>query len=209
MKAGQGRKVAAEPEVVNAFYRWVQHGGPGNIEANEEGFKDYVHGIAEARYVIRRVFRIVDEQARKAGLEPLEHQALIQVFGARGPLRVIDVADRLDIAPAFASRLVKTLTEKGLVTRSRAQAESDRRITVVAPTDEARDLLAAIDESVELHVGHFQRQLSDSQRAAALGIFAFYLGASPASEDMARLVDIVRRTERTERTEPMSPAPMS
>jgi hypothetical protein len=51
-------------------------------------------------------------------------------------------------------------------------------------------LLAEIDEKVHLHVEYFQRQLSDQERVAALGIFAFYLGASPR---LAELEAMVRR----------------
>jgi DNA-binding MarR family transcriptional regulator len=142
--------------------------------------------VAEARYVIRKVFRIVDEQAKKTGLEPLEHQALIQVFGSPESLRVIDVAERLDIAPALGSRLVKRLEEKGLVIRS--PSETDRRMTFVTATEDARELLGEIDRDVEIHVGYFQQQLTNAQRAAALGIFAFYLGATP---DTSYLEDLV------------------
>ena len=43
---------------------------------------DYFVDVAEARYVLRRVFRIAEEQAKAAGLEPLTHQALIQIYGS-------------------------------------------------------------------------------------------------------------------------------
>jgi DNA-binding MarR family transcriptional regulator len=174
---------------MGAFYEWVNSGREAQrgplLEAR--GFETYFRSVAEARYVIRKVFRIVDEQAKKAGLEPLEHQALIQVFGSSEPLRMIDVAERLDIAPALGSRLVKRLEQEGLVTR--LPSEEDRRMTYVIATDAARDLLGEIDRNVELHVGYFQQQLTDAQRAAALGIFAFYLGAAP---DARYLDDLVK-----------------
>ncbi|HEY1854645.1 MAG TPA: MarR family transcriptional regulator [Solirubrobacterales bacterium] len=156
------------------------------------GFEAYFHGVAEARYVIRKCFRIVDEQARKAELEPLEHQALIQIFGSSQPLRVIEIADRLDIAPAFASRIAKQLEDKELVTRS--PSDQDRRSVFVEATDKARDVLAWIDDAVEMHVSYFQRQLSQSERAAALGIFAFYVGASRL-EELEKLVEYVKASQ--------------
>jgi DNA-binding MarR family transcriptional regulator len=182
-------KEGGSPEVVGAFYDWVEQSRGRSDVLHTRGFQAYFHGVAEARYVIRKVFRIVDEQAKQAGLEPLEHQALIQIFGSPEPLRVIDVAERLDIAPAFASRLAKRLEDRQLVTRS--PSETDRRSTYVEATDHARDVLAAIDDRVELHVGYFQRQLSDSERAAALGIFAFYVGATRI-EDLDQLIDHVK-----------------
>jgi DNA-binding MarR family transcriptional regulator len=181
---------------IGEFYDWVEnHRGRGGSLAGA-GLKGYFHGVAEARYVIRRIFRIVDEQAKSVGLEPLEHQALIQIFGSPRPLRVIDFAERLDIAPAFASRLAKRLSDKQLVERS--ASSDDRRSTFVAVTEKGRDLLAEIDSKVEMHVAYFQQQLSDAERAAAVGIFAFYLGASPRLDDIEGLVELVRQ-ERNRR----------
>jgi DNA-binding MarR family transcriptional regulator len=182
------------PELVGAFFDWVNRPRSSDDMLHTRGFQEYFHGVAEARYVIRKVFRIVDEQAKRAGLEPLEHQALIQIFGSPSPMRVIDLADRLDIPPAFASRLAKRLEEKTLVTRSRSK--SDRRSTYVVATDEARDVLAAIDDQVGLHVNYFQSQLNESERAAALGIFAFYVGASRV-EDFEKLIEQVKGGGRT------------
>lgn len=175
---------------IEAFYDWVERhrGRPGALE--KEGLKGYFHGVAEARYVIRKVFRIVDEQAKAVGVEPLEHQALIQILGSPRRLRVIDLAERLDIAAAFASRLAKRLADRRLVERS--ASPEDRRSTFLEVTEAGRELLAEIDSRVELHVAYFQRQLSDAERAAALGIFAFYLGASPRLGDIEGLVELVR-----------------
>ena len=66
-------------EVTEAVHRWPASGGAnGKGSERRNDFQRYFHGIAKARYVIRKVIRIVDEQAKKAGLDPLEHQALIQ-----------------------------------------------------------------------------------------------------------------------------------
>lgn len=140
-----------------------------------EQFDGYVYGIAQARYVIRKVFRIVDDEAKKRGIDPLEHQALLQIFGA-GPdlLTVSGLAERLDVASALASRVVRILGEKNLV--ARRDDASDRRVTKLAVTPEGGDLLRAIDEAVHVHVDYFQSQLTDDQRLAALAIFSFYVG---------------------------------
>lgn len=135
----------------------------------------YFAAIAEAHFVIRTVFRIVDEQARRAGLDPLAHKVLIQAHGApTKPLRVNDLASRLDIAPALASRLVNVLERRGLVSRSRDAR--DRRVIQVASTAAGADLLAAIDRKVRQHVDSFQSQLTDAERDGAMRIFALYLG---------------------------------
>jgi DNA-binding MarR family transcriptional regulator len=135
----------------------------------------YFHGVSDARFVIRKVFRIVDERAKNRGLDPLEHQALIQIYGARdGDVRVGTVAERLDISPAFASKIVKALVAKKLV--SPADSVHDQRVTNVSATPAGVALLNEIDADVRIHVGFFTRGLTHEQKAAALSIFAFYVG---------------------------------
>lgn len=172
---------------VHAFYHWMEHGREDPSPSTSEDFRSYFRGIAEARYVIRKVLRIADEQAKRMSLEPLEHQALIQIFGSTRPQRVSDLAERLDIAPAFASRIVKGLESRGLAVRS--PSPHDKRSTFVDLTDEARRLLSEIDQNVTRHIRHFQAELHPAERAVALGIFAFYVGATRIS-DLEALLEL-------------------
>lgn len=137
----------------------------------------YFYGVAEARYVLRKVFRLVEEEAKRAGIDPLAHQALIQIYGSEtGALRVKEVAERLDITPAFASSLIKSLAAKGCVARTRDRHDS--RVTWVKVTKEGRALLHRIDEKVQIHVDYFTRNLTARQTEAALSILMFYAGVS-------------------------------
>jgi DNA-binding MarR family transcriptional regulator len=137
----------------------------------------YFHGVAEARYLLRKVFRLVEDEAKRAGIDPLTHQALIQIYGSEtGALRVKEVAERLDITPAFASSLVKSLAAKGLIVRSRDKTDS--RVSWVKVTREARALLHRIDEQVQIHVDYFTNNLTAQQTEAALSILIFYAGVS-------------------------------
>ena len=137
----------------------------------------YFEGIAQARYVLRKVFRIIEEHAKLAGIDPLQHQALIQIYGsATMQLRIKDVAERLDIAPALASNLLKSLEQAGYVERGRSAR--DQRSTLVAVTPKGRSLLHHIDEQVQAHVDYFTHQLSTQARETALSIMMFYIGAS-------------------------------
>lgn len=150
-------------------------------------FHRYVSGIAEARYAIRKVFRIVDEQARSIGLDPLEHQALVQVYGSPGQMRQVNsVAQRLDIAPAFASRMLKQLEAKGYVERRSSAA--DRRVTEVHMTEAGRDVLRHIDSEVRVHVEYFQSQLTQTSKTTALHIMAFYIGIDLPEETIEDIV---------------------
>lgn len=146
----------------------------------KQDFHRYAQSIANARYVIRRVFRIVDEQARAKDLDPLEHQMLLQVYGFDGTVPSVSaIAERLDIAAAFASRLIKELERRELVRR--VPLASDRRVTIAQITDEGVSLLREIDDAVHVHVKYFQTQLSERDRLDALMIFAFYVGLEPDS----------------------------
>ena len=144
----------------------------------------YFHGVADARFVIRRVFRIVDERAKSHGLEPLEHQALIQIYGMRGgDTRVGTVAERLDIPPAFASKLVKSLSSKGFVDVT--GSARDGRVSELSATVAGAELLGEIDADVRVHVDFFTRGLTHAQKAAALSIFTFYVGLPGDAEESA------------------------
>lgn len=164
-------------ETMRAYTAWADLGDADRLQ----DFQSYVRNIAAARHVIRRVLRIVDEQAKQHGLEPLTHQLLLQVYGVnrgRG-ITVSHLAARLDIPVAFASRIVKQLEELGLVRRE--ASTEDRRSIFVSATEMGVDTLSRIDADVHYNVAHLQRQLGESDRLAALTIFAFYVGLDPES----------------------------
>lgn len=146
---------------------------------DRQDFHTYVEAIAHARFVIRRAMRIADEEARKRGLEPLQHQVLLQVYGTSEPLSIRAIADRMDVVPTFASRLVKNLEDMGYI--SRRPAEHDKRVSYIEATEQGIDLLRQIDAEVQVHVAYFQHQLSPEAKLAALVTFGFYVGLSGES----------------------------
>jgi DNA-binding MarR family transcriptional regulator len=174
--------------MMDAYLQWLSAEDRGQ----EDTFRSYIRDVAQTRFVTRKVFRIVDEQARAAGVEPLQFQVLIQVFGAAADVvHVNDVAERLDVAPAFASRLIKELEVKGLIERS--QSTVDRRMTRVSVTEQGVDLMRRVDASVQLHLDYFQKQLDEQDRIAALTTFAFCVGLSPESDVVLALKDGANR----------------
>lgn len=149
-------------------------------------FHEYVSGIAEARYTIRKIFRIVEEQAKAAGMEPLEHQALLQVYGsAQQMLQVNSLARRLDIAPAFASRMIRQLEAKKYVRRK--PSKTDGRVIEVHMAAAGREVIRSVDADVRVHVEYFQSQLPISSKRTALSIMAFYVGLELPPEVAASL----------------------
>ncbi|CAM5203812.1 hypothetical protein CDEF62S_02958 [Castellaniella defragrans] len=107
------------------------------------GMKDkhqYFVNIANTRYALRKVFRIIEEQAKAQGLEPLEHQALLQIYGSTEKrLRIKDLALRLDIPAGFASTLARTLLAKGCV--EKLKSADNRRVSFIGLTDNVEDLV--------------------------------------------------------------------
>ena len=141
----------------------------------DDDFEAYVQRISEARFVLRRVSRILDEAARHEGLDPLQHQALIQISGVQdGATPIRQLAERLDVVPAHASRLVKQLDQLGLV--QRADSAEDRRVSLVSASDAGVEKLRAIDREVHHQMAYFQHGLNATQRVRAMAIFAFYVG---------------------------------
>lgn len=140
-------------------------------------FGAYISSVSDARYVMRTVSRIVDDCAKTEDLLPLEHQALIQIAGARAKsIPVNTLATRLDIAAGLASRIFKQLRSKGLVESGKHSV--DKRISLIYASQAGIELLTKIDDDVRFALAAFQRELDDEEREAALMIFKLYVGAS-------------------------------
>lgn len=151
-------------------------------------YHEYVSGIAEARYALRKAFRIIEEHAKKAGLDPLEHQGLLQIFGSQEcMLQVNSMAERLDIVPAFASRLIRELEAKGYVTRH--ASVRDRRVTEVKITEAGKEVVKRIDKDVQAHLHYFQQLLPVRLKITALSVMALYVGLDIPAEAVAELVE--------------------
>jgi DNA-binding MarR family transcriptional regulator len=175
--------------VVETSRRGPLHGPyTGSVAGRRPSHADqhsYFVAIARARSVVRRVVRLVDEQAKRFELEPLEHQTLIQVYGSEDHgVQMRDLAERLDISAPHASRLVSALEDRGLVARE--DSADDLRATIVSATRDGADLLRDIDAEVRVEIAHFQRQLRDSDRFNALWIFTFYVGMETTPEALAK-----------------------
>jgi DNA-binding MarR family transcriptional regulator len=132
--------------------------------------------VATARYVIRRVQRIIDDCVRKFGLESLEQQALVQIYGSPDQrLAIGQVAERLDISSsALASRLVSNLEKAGMV--ERVPSAEDRRTTWASVTPKGIETLQAIVEEIHKEVSYFHGKLTKEQQHSAMETFAFYVG---------------------------------
>ncbi|MGC0415655.1 MarR family winged helix-turn-helix transcriptional regulator [Embleya sp. AB8] len=76
------------------------------------------------------------------GLTPAQAHAMKVLAHAGEPLRMADLAARLEIVPRSATTVVDDLAARGLVRRS--TSELDRRATLVEPTEQGRAELRRI-----------------------------------------------------------------
>ena len=113
---------------------------------------DY-QALAELRYQIRRFVQFSEQAARKAKLEPQQHQLLLAIKGLPGGRRsrIGELAERMQNKHHSTVELVNRLAERGLVRRQRST--EDGREVLVAVTSKGEQVLQqlSLDHSVELH----------------------------------------------------------
>ena len=163
----------------------------GSADAAREGsFHGYVQALAHARFVLRRIMRILDEQASAHGLDPLAHQALLQIYASESGMMVSQLAERLDISPAFGSRLVGQLAKQELIVRT--PHPSDRRASIITTSGEGVRRLQEIDRVIFRRIRAFQDELTEAGKFGALGVFASYVGLDGDTTLAGHLRDSVR-----------------
>jgi DNA-binding MarR family transcriptional regulator len=113
------------------------------MAANHRQSIDYV-ALSDFRHEIRRFLNFSEQAARKAGIEPRQHQALLAIRGLL-PGRNATVgflADRLQIEPHTAVELANRLQKKRLISRRRS--EGDRREVMLRLTSRGERLLQSL-----------------------------------------------------------------
>ncbi len=102
---------------------------------------DDYQSLAELRHQIRRFLHFSEQNARRAGLEPRQHQLMLALKGlpqSRRP-RVAEVAERLQIQHHSAQELVNRLADAGFVKRHRGTV--DRREVLLSLTPKGEKVL--------------------------------------------------------------------
>lgn len=99
--------------------------------------------LEEFRYDIRRFLNFSERAARRAGIEPHQHQALLVIKSApQGKATVGHLAERLLVRHHSAVELSDRLESKKLVRRARSGA--DRREVFLSLTPAGERLLAKL-----------------------------------------------------------------
>src|ERR1700759_3801130 len=111
-----------------------------------------------------------------------QYRALV-VLASRGPQRIVDLAESLEVKPSTAGRMGDRLMRKGLVRRHRARG--DRRVVLVSVTPAGRQV---VDEATRrrraLIADILARLPADVQQAVAKAFrdFADAAGEIPDSQ---------------------------
>jgi DNA-binding MarR family transcriptional regulator len=97
--------------------------------------------MAELRYQIRRFLRFSENAARRAGIEPQQHQLLLAVRGLPEGIRptVGVLAERMQLQHHSTVELIDRLVDRGFLCRLRAT--DDRRQVLVKLTHDGEEFL--------------------------------------------------------------------
>lgn len=114
---------------------------------------DLLAALAGFRYELRRFLHFSESAALDAGLQPQQHQLLLQVAGAAATAQVTIgfVAERLALKHNSAVELVDRSEREGLLERT--EDVRDRRCAILRLTRKGRRMLEGLSEAHarELH----------------------------------------------------------
>ncbi len=124
-----------------------------DIHAQEPGQEMLLRTLAEFRYEVRRFLQFSECAALEAGLQPRQHQLLLQVAGAPEDtvVTIAYAAERLGLKHNSTVELVDRSEREGLLER-RADAD-DKRRAILRVTRKGRLVLSrlASDHAKELN----------------------------------------------------------
>ncbi|WP_222432130.1 MarR family transcriptional regulator [Leekyejoonella antrihumi] len=132
-------------------------------------------GVEVVDEVLTATRALIGLSARSLGvlgedLSAAQYRALV-VLAARGPQRMVDLAEVLQVSASTAGRMSDRLVRKGFVRRQRARA--DRRIVMVSLSREGRRMLDEATAVRRVMIGDALTALSATeQRAAAAALRA-------------------------------------
>ena len=94
--------------------------------------EDY-RALADFRFELRKFLNFTKVRARKVGLQPVQHQALLAIRGAPGQRMTIgDLGRVMLLQPNSASELASRLEERGLLERGGSADGRERYLTITA-----------------------------------------------------------------------------
>ena len=111
----------------------------------------------------RRLRRASGPELDRSGVTPSQLRVLRVLAGVGSPLRVSELARRLDVIPRSATSVVDLLEERGLV--ERRPDPDDRRATLVALTPSGTGVLGALRDRRAAGLAELLGRLTDDEQA--------------------------------------------
>ncbi len=127
--------------------------------------KDLAEGeyraLARLRYVLRRLLRSSEQEARHLGLTPAQHQLLLAIrgLGRDAAPSISELAERLQQRHHSVVELVGRVEAGGLVIRE--PDPSDRRRHLVRLTTAGNAVLAALSGAHRSELRRFRQEMAD------------------------------------------------
>lgn len=116
--------------------------------------------LAAFRYALRQFLRFSEDAAKRAGLTPQQHQALLAIkgFPQRDAVTVSELAERLQLRHHSTVELLDRLANLKLV--ARAQSDADRRQVNVRLTPRGEQILDKLSSAHEEQLRRIGPELS-------------------------------------------------
>jgi DNA-binding MarR family transcriptional regulator len=110
--------------------------------------------LADFRYAIRRYLNFSERNARKAGLEPQQYQALLAIRGLEDTqsATIGVLAERLQIQHHSAVELMDRLEKRGMIRRHRSRSDRRKVLVELTKRGEAKLMRISLSHRDELQV---------------------------------------------------------
>lgn len=129
-------------------------------DINSKFPNDRIKAIINIKYTANWIQSMENEYFRPYGISPQQFNILRILRGAKEPIKVQTIKDRMIERAPNATRLMDKLCDKDLIGRTRC--EDDRRVVYIEIKDKGLALLAEIDKDFHLD---FLDKLSDQEAA--------------------------------------------
>jgi DNA-binding MarR family transcriptional regulator len=146
--------------------------------------------IEEFRYLVlaaqREGARALATALKRHDLTPSQAEAIAVLRDAGRPLTVREIGQRLVCEGGSPSRLMSTLTRKGLVESTIGSV--DRRVTLLSLTSAGIDTARTVSQAEQDLYGVINLILDDDQVAAVLPVLRALVGQLPAGQALQRRI---------------------
>ncbi len=155
------------------------------MKASRSSSVDY-QTRAEFRYQIRRFLNFSEREARAAGLEPQQHEAMLAIRGLPEGVRptIGELAERLQIQHHSAVELADRLEKHGLIRRYRGEQDHREVLLRLAPSGER-----VLSELSHSHARH----LRDEGTALLRTLRNVISGTNPSGSRWSSVVGTTRK----------------